>query len=36
MGGKGLVATAAMKVGGMQCLVITTYHAPLVPTVSLS
>lgn len=34
MGGKGLVAISAMKVGDIQCLVITTHHAPLVPAVS--
>ena len=33
-GGKGLVAISAMKVGDIQCLVITTHHAPLVPAVS--
>lgn len=36
MGGKGLVASAAVKVGGVQCLVITTQHVPLVPAVSPS
>lgn len=36
MSGKGLVACAAVKVGGMQCLVISTHHAPLVPAVSPS
>lgn len=36
MDGKGLVASVAMKVGGMQCLVITTHYVPLVPAVSPS
>lgn len=34
MSGKGLIASAAVKVGGMQCLVITSHHASLVPAVS--
>lgn len=36
LGGKGLVAFAAEKVGGMSCLAITTHQILLAPAVSPS